>query len=877
MSASAFADAGFAATVDKLVERTQRLYAEDDVPWVVGYSGGKDSTATLQLVWSALEGLAPEKRHKPVFVISTDTLVENPVVAAWVGRSLEVMSQRAQELEMPMTPHRLTPKVSDTFWVNLIGKGYPAPRPKFRWCTERLKINPSNAFIRQVVAEHGEAILVLGIRKAESSVRARSMGRQEAGRVRDLLSPNASLPNSLVYSPIEDWSNDDVWIFLMQGPNPWGYDNKDLLTMYQGASEDGECPLVVDTSTPSCGDSRFGCWTCTLVDKDKSMSAMIQNDDEKEWMLPLLELRDRLDVADDRHLRDFRRMNGRVQLFGDRLIHGPYLQLVREDWLRELLEAQRWIREHAPENVRDTRADLARRAARDPPHLGRRQARVRGPPARHLRGDDRRTVRRGILGRAPPAGRRRARRAARAVRQRPALPAGARSAGRRAPAEAQPAPARTARRAAVHPRAPLLRRRGRCARSRAAPTRSTARRRAAGRGLHPPRAARPARMILHTLTLDGVGPYAERQTLEFAHNERRPITLIGGLNGSGKTTIVRSLFHALYGARGLAELGHRRSYGAFLADSVHHGREDASLELTLTIPGLRDDAVLTVRRQWRRTGRSGSEDLDVFVGPGPSYDEELSESWDETIEQIAPLGIARLFFFDGEKIESLADLESAASSLRTAVGSLLGLDLVDQLRTDLVAVQRRVLRDSPTLSSEQLEKRQSEFAAAGRARHGGATARGRARAGVKRSARPTTTSCASRCEPPAATSCRSVMRLWRRATRRARAKARSGISCVASPAIRWARWCWCPSCSVRWQRQLSVTNAITSSDASWRCSRNATHGCSASSRGWTPNAPTSCAASWTASVSVALTLPTSSPRSSRARRRSRFARFATRA
>ena len=122
--------------------------------------------------------------------------------------------------------------------------------------------------------------------------------------------------------------------------------------------------------------------------------------------------------------------------------------------------------------------------------------------------------------------------------------------------------------------------------------------------------------------------------------------------------------------------------------------------------------MLTVRRQWRRTGRSGSDDLDVFVGPGPSYDEELSESWDETIEQIAPLGIARLFFFDGEKIESLADLESAASSLRTAVGSLLGLDLVDQLRTDLVAVQRRVLRDSPTLSSEQLEKRQSEFAAA---------------------------------------------------------------------------------------------------------------------------------------------------------------------
>jgi DNA sulfur modification protein DndC len=354
MSESAFAAEGFAATVEELVERTQQLYVEDDVPWVVGYSGGKDSTATLQLVWSALEGLAPKRRHKPVFVISTDTLVENPVVAAWVGRSLDVMADRAKELGVPLTTHRLTPKVSDTFWVNLIGKGYPAPRPKFRWCTERMKIKPSNAFIRQVVADHGEAILVLGIRKAESSARARSMARQEKTRVRDLLSPNGSLPNSLVYSPIESWSNDDVWTFLMQRPNPWGYDNKDLLSMYQGASEDGECPLVVDSSTPSCGDSRFGCWTCTLVEKDKSMAAMIQNDGEKEWMLPLLELRNRLDVSDDRHLRDFRRITGRVQLHGDRLIHGPYTQAAREEWLRELLKAQRWIREQAPEDVRDT-------------------------------------------------------------------------------------------------------------------------------------------------------------------------------------------------------------------------------------------------------------------------------------------------------------------------------------------------------------------------------------------------------------------------------------------------------------------------------------------------------------------------------------------
>ena len=350
---SAFAGQGLKASVNDVVNEMKALYLADTIPWVVGYSGGKDSTAVLQLVWRAVSEVEPSQRHKPVHVISTDTLVENPVVARWVSTSLERMEQAARDQALPIEPHRLTPEVANTFWVNLIGRGYPAPRPKFRWCTERLKIKPSNAFIRRVVRENGEAILVLGTRKAESSGRRHRMEALEGERVRERLSPNDSLPNSLVYSPVEDWSNDDVWMFLMQVPNPWGYDNKDLMTMYRGASADNGCPLVVDTSTPSCGSSRFGCWTCTLVDKDKSMSAMIQNDDEKEWMIPLLELRNALDLTDDRPLRDFRRMNGQVQLFHDRPIPGPYTELARHDWLTKLLEAQTWIRANGPDYVRD--------------------------------------------------------------------------------------------------------------------------------------------------------------------------------------------------------------------------------------------------------------------------------------------------------------------------------------------------------------------------------------------------------------------------------------------------------------------------------------------------------------------------------------------
>jgi len=359
---SAFSDLGLKKTVELLSEEIRDLYSADDVPWIIGYSGGKDSTATLQLIWNAISELPAENRTKTVYVISTDTMVENPIVAAWVSRSLQTMEHVALEKHLPIKPNRLTPKTQDSYWVNLIGKGYPAPRHLFRWCTERLKIRPSNQFIKGIVSKIGEAILVLGTRKAESARRGANMLKHEKGRVRDRLSPNSTLPGTLVYSPIEDWTNDDVWMFLTQVKNPWGYNNSDLLGMYAGATADGECPLVVDTSTPSCGDSRFGCWVCTLVEKDKSMTAMIQNDSEKEWMLPLLQLRNKLDFrtmgeggedASDRHLRDYRRMSGSIQIMDSgKSIPGPYLQSAREAWLRELLQAQAWIRKNGPEDVK---------------------------------------------------------------------------------------------------------------------------------------------------------------------------------------------------------------------------------------------------------------------------------------------------------------------------------------------------------------------------------------------------------------------------------------------------------------------------------------------------------------------------------------------
>jgi len=347
--------------IELLTEEIQDLYCLDEIPWVIGYSGGKDSTAVLQLIWNAIANIPPEKRIKKIDVITTDTLVENPIVSTWVRKSIKQMNVAAIEQEMPINTHVLQPEWTDTFWVGLIGKGYPAPRGKFRWCTDRLKISPSNRFIRNVIRTSGETILVLGTRKAESTKRAHRMKKMEARRVRDRLSPNMNLPNSLVYSPIEDWRDDEVWLYLMQWDNPWGYSNKDLFAMYRGASADNECPLVVDTSTPSCGSSRFGCWVCTMVSQDKSLTAMIQNDEEKEWLQPLLDFRVELDVEDSRDRRDFRRRNGNVQLYERNLegeiaiepIPGPYSKEARDYLLTRLLSVQTEIRSKAPEDMRD--------------------------------------------------------------------------------------------------------------------------------------------------------------------------------------------------------------------------------------------------------------------------------------------------------------------------------------------------------------------------------------------------------------------------------------------------------------------------------------------------------------------------------------------
>lgn len=336
--------------LDRLSDEIRSVYLGDSRPWIIGYSGGKDSTTSLQLIWYALAKLPPEQRSKPVYIISSDTLVETPKIVDYIDSSLERMNEAACKQGLPFTAHKVRPVLNDSFWVNLIGRGYPAPSSQFRWCTERLKIDPANRFILEKVADHGEVVVILGVRKAESATRAQVMSLHEIKG--SLLSRHTTLPSAFVYTPIKDFSTKEVWMYLLQVPSPWGSNNSALVALYKNAQA-GECPLVVDTTTPSCGNSRFGCWVCTVVTRDSSMESMIENGEE--WLEPLLEFRNLLagtqDVSVKSQVRSLKRRNGQVltKSSGEGFVYGPYKMEQRKKLLRTLLETQKQVRSRGPD------------------------------------------------------------------------------------------------------------------------------------------------------------------------------------------------------------------------------------------------------------------------------------------------------------------------------------------------------------------------------------------------------------------------------------------------------------------------------------------------------------------------------------------------
>lgn len=238
---------------------------------------------------------------------------------------------------------KTTPRLEDSFWVNVIGKGYPVPNTAFRWCTEKMKIKPTARFITEQVDECGEAIILIGTRKSESATRARSIKKHEIHGKR--LTKHTLLANTFVYAPIKELMLEEVWSIIKAIPSPWGFDNKILFNIYRDASaDDYECPTVVtDKNHGSCGQSRFGCWTCTVIKDDKSMRSLIKNG--REWMQPLYDFRLKLDQE-----RNIIENRFPLRRDGKKAVNdmGPYTFTYRAQMLEGLLNVQYELQQHNP-------------------------------------------------------------------------------------------------------------------------------------------------------------------------------------------------------------------------------------------------------------------------------------------------------------------------------------------------------------------------------------------------------------------------------------------------------------------------------------------------------------------------------------------------
>ena len=295
------------------------VYLHDQRPWMIGYSGGKDSTLLCQLVFEMLESLPEENRWKPVYIVTSDTMVENPIVKTYMHKMSKAINEASTAKNLNVQAHIIYPEIRQTFWSLMIGLGYPTPEPPgFRWCTERLKINPSNAFTYDTIKKDGEIVILLGVRKAESAARSRSISSREIeGK---LLTPHPQIAKAYVYSPLSEVRNENVWEYLLRGDSVVGQVNKDNMKV--------------------TGNSRFGCWICTMVKEDKSLKNFI--DHGASELIPLRDFRNWLvELRATPEARDYRRRNGSVYLTSSgEYGRGPFTMETRKEILKRLLQLE---------------------------------------------------------------------------------------------------------------------------------------------------------------------------------------------------------------------------------------------------------------------------------------------------------------------------------------------------------------------------------------------------------------------------------------------------------------------------------------------------------------------------------------------------------
>ena len=315
-------------------------------PWLVAYSGGKDSTLLLQLVWEVIAELPPEARRRRVLVVGNDTLVESPLVIQHLRESLKEIRSAGKRQELPIETKITVPCIDQTFWVSVIGRGYIPPTRNFRWCTDRMKILPTTRLLERIARNTKGTVLLIGTRRAESQTRRRAMSKRKVSAGQ--MNPHGKVADCWMFAPLADLDDNDVWMTLMQHRAPWGKSHRRLITLYRNAGG-GECPLVLTKEqAPSCGSSspRFGCWTCTVVQKDRSLRGLIDSGfadtaklealfDFREWLIELRESNaNRLPVRRDGNVK--RRTDGSR-------VYGPFTLEVRRKILCRLQKLEEQI------------------------------------------------------------------------------------------------------------------------------------------------------------------------------------------------------------------------------------------------------------------------------------------------------------------------------------------------------------------------------------------------------------------------------------------------------------------------------------------------------------------------------------------------------
>ena len=333
----------------------EHYYLNDDRPFCVAYSGGKDSSVILYLTVKMLEKLQLEniKLKKRVLVINSNTLAELPPVLDHLQNSLEQIQSYSNQNNLPVEVQEVIPELKNTLNVQLLGVGMPPPSNSLRWCTDKLKVFPIDKKIKEIFPD-GRFISIIGTRRDESFSRD---ARIEKASVKGTnLKLNDRYKNASNLMPIELWSTKDVWEYLFKQKNDL-LDIDFLWKLYSDASnkDASECTFVgaggkhIEDGKLGCGVSRFGCWQCYMVrDKDKSLDGLMQSGYEnidlyKEyrdwyWKISQLGWEKTRDVYSHRHQgQEFYNKGGEENpKFGMTMPKGMTLKIRKEAFRRTL-------------------------------------------------------------------------------------------------------------------------------------------------------------------------------------------------------------------------------------------------------------------------------------------------------------------------------------------------------------------------------------------------------------------------------------------------------------------------------------------------------------------------------------------------------------